>query len=90
MDTEDQIPPHLPLLKGGIPLFGILFLSLDRQRGVSLPAGRQGEIFGRICLFNYGLLSNIMIYGSSHAIQSIFYLWNNSSVNRGTKRQRRL
>jgi hypothetical protein len=32
--TKDQIPPSLPLLKGGIPLFGILFLSLDRQKGV--------------------------------------------------------
>ncbi len=43
MDTKDQIPPDLPLLKGGIPLFG--------KEGL-------GEIFGRICLFNYGLLSN--------------------------------
>jgi hypothetical protein len=55
MGTKDQIPPELPLLKGGIPLFGIFVLSLDRQRGVSLPVGR-GD-FGRICLFNYGLLS---------------------------------
>jgi hypothetical protein len=38
--------------RGEFPLFGIFFLSLDRQRGVSLPAppsvgtraGRQGEI----------------------------------------------
>jgi hypothetical protein len=35
MDTRDQIPPDLPLLKGGIPLFGIFFLSLGRQRGVT-------------------------------------------------------
>ena len=42
MDTKGQIPPDLPLLKGGIPLFG--------KEGL-------GEIFGRICLFNYGLLS---------------------------------
>jgi hypothetical protein len=34
MNTGDQIPPNLPLLKGGIPLFGIFSLSLDRQRGV--------------------------------------------------------
>jgi hypothetical protein len=43
MDVEDQIPPTLPLQKGGIPLFG--------KEGL-------GEIFTTICLFNYGLLSN--------------------------------
>ena len=42
LDTEDQIPPSPPLQKGGIPLF--------RKEGL-------GEIFGRICLLNYGLLS---------------------------------
>jgi hypothetical protein len=41
MDTGDQIPSNLPLLKGGIPLF--------EKEGL-------GEIFGRICLFNYGLV----------------------------------
>jgi hypothetical protein len=52
MDIEDQIPPPLPLQKGGISPFW--------QRGISLPAGRQGEIFKTICLFNYGLLCNIL------------------------------
>jgi len=45
MDTEDQIPPILPFVKGGIsPLW---------QRGA-------GEIFATIRLFNYGLLSNYL------------------------------
>jgi hypothetical protein len=50
MDTGDLIPPSLPRLrvvptlqKGGFPLFG--------KEGL-------GEIFGRMCLINYGLLSN--------------------------------
>jgi len=43
MDTGDLIPPSLPLQKGGFPLFG--------KEGL-------GEIFGRMCLINYGLLSN--------------------------------
>jgi hypothetical protein len=42
IDTGDQIPPSLPLQKGGIPLFG--------KEGL-------GEIFGRICFLNYGILS---------------------------------
>jgi len=42
MDVEDQIPPTLPLQKGGIPPFW--------KRGV------RGD-FATICLFNYGLLS---------------------------------
>jgi len=46
MDAQDQIPPALPLPKGGIPLFG--------KEGL-------GEIFGKMCLFNYGLLGNILI-----------------------------
>jgi hypothetical protein len=41
-DTEDKIPPSLPLEEGGIPLFG--------KEGL-------GEIFKRIYLFNHGLLS---------------------------------
>jgi len=48
MDVEDQIPPTLPLQKGGIPLFG--------KEGL-------GEIFTTICLFNYGLLSNLKKLG---------------------------
>jgi hypothetical protein len=36
----------------------VFFLPVRQARGVSLPAGRQGEIFVRICLFNDGLLSN--------------------------------
>ena len=47
LKTKSLLPP---LRKGGIPLFGILFLSLDRQRGV------RGD-FRRTCLINYGLLS---------------------------------
>ena len=43
MDIEGQIPPTLPLQKGGISPLG--------KRGV-------GEIFTTLCLFNYGLLSN--------------------------------
>jgi hypothetical protein len=35
MDPKGQIPPDLPLLKGGIPLSGIFFLFLDKQRGVT-------------------------------------------------------
>src|SRR4030042_3296847 len=46
MDTEDLIPPSLPLQKGEIPPLW--------QRGV------RGD-FGRICLINYGLLSNLAI-----------------------------
>jgi hypothetical protein len=46
-----ELNPSLPLQKGGIALFGILFLSLDRQRG-----GR-GD-FLKICLLNDGLLNH--------------------------------
>jgi hypothetical protein len=45
MDTKDQVPSDLPMLKGGIPLFG---------------KEKLGEIFGIICLFNYELLSNYL------------------------------
>jgi hypothetical protein len=43
IDTEDQIPPFLPLQKGGIPLF--------EKEGV-------GGDFGRLCLVNYGSINN--------------------------------
>jgi hypothetical protein len=45
MDTEDEIPPSLPLQKGGIPLFG--------KEGL-------GEILEGACLVNYGLLSKAL------------------------------
>ncbi len=44
MDIEGQIPPTLPFQREEFPLFG--------KEG---PAGRQGEIFRIISLFNYGL-----------------------------------
>jgi len=47
MNGEGQIPPTLPLQKGGIPLFG--------KEGL-------GEIFATICLFNYGLLSKYVLH----------------------------
>jgi len=50
MDTGDLIPPSLPLQKGEIPPLW--------QRGV------RGD-FGRICLINYGLLSNSRSPGTS-------------------------
>jgi len=55
MDIEDQIPPPLPLQKGGIPP---LWPPAHRASG---PEGKEGsgEIFTTICLFNYGLLCNI-------------------------------
>ena len=34
MDVEDQIPPTPLYKREEFPLFGILFLSLNRQRGV--------------------------------------------------------
>src|SRR5512135_535899 len=43
IDIKDEIPPSLPLQKGGIPLFG--------KEGL-------GEIFGRACLVNFGLPIN--------------------------------
>ena len=47
MDTEDLIPPSLPLQKGEIPPLW--------QGGV------RGD-FGRICLINYGLLSKPILF----------------------------
>ncbi len=44
MDTVDQIPPRLPLQKGGMLLFGIFFLSLTGKEGL-------GEIFTTVYLF---------------------------------------
>jgi len=44
MDVEDQIPPTSLYKREGFPLFG--------KEGL-------GEIFVTICLFNYGLLSNL-------------------------------
>jgi len=61
MDIEDKSLLPSFYKREELPLFGILSLSLDRQRGASLPAGRQGEIFRTICLFNYGLLSNYLM-----------------------------
>jgi len=73
MDIEDQIPPPLPCLPAGrlynreeLPLFGrrpIGPLARRAKRG-DLPARSRfgeggGEIFRTICLFNYGLLSNL-------------------------------
>jgi hypothetical protein len=47
IDTEDKIPPSLPLQKGGIPLFG--------KEGL-------GEILGGARLVNYGLLSKAILW----------------------------
>jgi hypothetical protein len=41
MDSENQIPPALPLQKGGFPLFG--------KKGL-------GEIFITMLFLNYGFL----------------------------------
>ena len=53
MDTEDQIPPSLPLPSGPEALLG------RRQKGGIPLFGKEGlgKIFWRICLLNYGLLS---------------------------------
>src|SRR4030042_7038945 len=70
MDIEDQIPPLLPLPSGSETALG------RRQKGgisplwppahrASGPEGKEGlgEIFGRICLLNDGLLSSYSLQG---------------------------
>ena len=54
---QGQIPPILPLQKGGI---SPLWPPAHRASG---PEGKEGlgEIFAAICLFNYGLLSRFII-----------------------------
>ncbi len=50
MDAQDQIPPGLPLPKGELPLLG--------KEGL-------GEIFAKMCLFDYGLLSKWYVRSAS-------------------------
>jgi putative FmdB family regulatory protein len=69
VDIGDEIPPSLPLPSGPEALLG------RRQKGGIPLFGKEGlgEISGRICLLNYGLLGNLFLGKGGRGMPSYDY-----------------